>query len=215
MNYLILADFGAATVIISFGAIMGKCNLFQLWIFATIEVVFYTLNEAISTQIFGVKDIGGSMLIHTFGAYFGIAGSFFFQNVKALEDKEGRYTFNYYSAGIAMIGTTFLYLYWPSFNAALGVFGSQMHRAIINTLLASSTSVLSAVLFSRICTNHLDMVVLINATLAGGAGIAGSADLISKPYGSMIVGFVVGAVATIGFTWAQPFIRNTLKIHDT
>jgi ammonium transporter Rh len=49
LNYLILGDFGAAAVIISFGAILGKCSLFQLWVLATIEMVFYTLNEEIAT----------------------------------------------------------------------------------------------------------------------------------------------------------------------
>lgn len=41
-------------------------------------MVFYTLNERICTVIFNVKDIGGSMTIHVFGAYFGLVASFFF-----------------------------------------------------------------------------------------------------------------------------------------
>ncbi len=65
-------------MLVSFGAILGKCSLFQLWVFATIEMVFYTLNEAICTVIFNVQDIGGSMTIHAFGAYFGLVASYFF-----------------------------------------------------------------------------------------------------------------------------------------
>ncbi len=86
LNYLILGDFGAAAVIISFGAILGKCSLFQLWVLATIEMVFYTLNESIAMVIFNVKDIGGSMTIHTFGAYFGLVASYFFQNEASIKD---------------------------------------------------------------------------------------------------------------------------------
>lgn len=41
---LITADFGAAVILISFGAILGKCNLTQLWFLATFEVIFYTFN---------------------------------------------------------------------------------------------------------------------------------------------------------------------------
>lgn len=54
LNYthIIMADFGAGAVLISFGAILGKCSIFQLWAMATIEVFFYCLNEAILTDIF-------------------------------------------------------------------------------------------------------------------------------------------------------------------
>lgn len=52
MNELILADFGAGAVLISFGAILGKVNLFQLWAIATIEIFIYCLNEAILMEIF-------------------------------------------------------------------------------------------------------------------------------------------------------------------
>jgi ammonium transporter Rh len=68
--------------------------------------------------IFNVKDNGGSMTIHCFGAVFGIVASYFFQNEKALKDTDKKYKFSYYSTLIAMIGTLFLFMYWPSFNAA-------------------------------------------------------------------------------------------------
>jgi ammonium transporter Rh len=115
------------------------------------EMVFYTCNEAIASVIFNVKDKGGSMTIHTFGASFGLAASYWFSNTKAIAkdgDKTKRH--NYYSAVIAMIGTLFLFVYLPSFNAALNEFGSAQQRAIINTLLANTTAVISAFYFCRV-----------------------------------------------------------------
>lgn len=47
--------------------------MFQLFIVASVEVIFYTLNAAIITEIFKASDLGGSMIIHVFGAYFGLA----------------------------------------------------------------------------------------------------------------------------------------------
>jgi len=44
---LIAADFGAAAVMISFGGILGKCNLAQLCVMAFFELIFYSINEAI------------------------------------------------------------------------------------------------------------------------------------------------------------------------
>lgn len=51
-QFLILGDFGAGAVLISFGVILGKCSIFQLWVMATIEVFFYCINEAIIIEIF-------------------------------------------------------------------------------------------------------------------------------------------------------------------
>lgn len=49
---MILADFAAGAVLISFGAILGKCSLFQLFVMATFEVFFYCINDAILFVIF-------------------------------------------------------------------------------------------------------------------------------------------------------------------
>jgi len=86
---------------------------------ATLEILFFGFNETICVAFLGAVDCGGSMYVHTFGAYFGIAASLFFNKAKALRDDAGRCEGNYESQLIAMIGTIFLWMYWPSFNGAL------------------------------------------------------------------------------------------------
>lgn len=116
---LIMGDFGAAAVLITFGAVLGKVSVMQLWVIATFEIIFYTLNEAICAGTLQAVDMGGSMYVHTFGAYFGVAACFFFQTKKAKLDEFSRCGGGYYTQLIAMVGTLFLWMFWPSFNGAL------------------------------------------------------------------------------------------------
>lgn len=94
---LIIGDFGAAAVLISFGAILGKCSLQQLWLLATIEIFFYALNESIGAGLLKAVDMGGSIFVHTFGAYFGLSASYFFQNKRAILNEKGKCEGDYYS----------------------------------------------------------------------------------------------------------------------
>lgn len=118
--YLLQADFAAGAVLISFGAILGKCSIFQLWAMATIEVFFYCINEAILNEIFIIYDIGGSIVIHTFGAFFGLSVALFYKADDAIADKNQLNIGNYLSDLVSMVGTLFLFAYWPSFNGATG-----------------------------------------------------------------------------------------------
>ena len=71
-------EFAAGAVLISFGAVLGKTTHFQLVIMALFEILFYKFNEHTALhweKTKGFKDVGGSMIIHAFGAYFGLAGS--------------------------------------------------------------------------------------------------------------------------------------------
>lgn len=68
---LINADFAAGAVLISLGGILGVSSPFQLTVMVLIEVFLYSLNEYIGAEIFKAIDVGGSMFIHAFGAYFG------------------------------------------------------------------------------------------------------------------------------------------------
>lgn len=69
-------------------------------------------------QVFGALDVGGSITIHAFGAYYGLAAALVLAPVHAgaAHPKNGA---SYVSDMTAMIGTIFLFIFWPSFNGAL------------------------------------------------------------------------------------------------
>lgn len=47
IQVILNGDYGAAAVLITFGAILGKCSLFQLFGLASIECFLFALNRAI------------------------------------------------------------------------------------------------------------------------------------------------------------------------
>ena len=73
---LITGDFGAGCVLISFGALLGKTTPLQLALVVFFEILFYALNETIGVVECMAVDMGGSMYVHTFGAFFGLAASY-------------------------------------------------------------------------------------------------------------------------------------------
>jgi len=78
---------------------------------------FYGLNEAIGVGLFKATDMGGTIFVHTFGAYYGLAASYFFQPTRAATSNN--LSDSYQSNTVAMVGSIFLWMYWPSFNGAL------------------------------------------------------------------------------------------------
>lgn len=78
MPAIINADFCAAAVLITMGGLLGKTTFSQLFLLVTIECIFYSLNVVIVLEKLHVLDIGGSLTIHMFGAYFGLAATYFF-----------------------------------------------------------------------------------------------------------------------------------------
>lgn len=76
------------------------------------------------------------MVVHAFGAYFGLAVSFVMRP-KCEENNAGTNEGTTYTSDVfAMVGTIFLWLFWPSFNSALMDDVTQQHRAILNTYLS-------------------------------------------------------------------------------
>ncbi|CAN7943752.1 unnamed protein product [Ixodes pacificus] len=216
---MIGAEFTAAVVLISFGAVLGKTSPLQLLVMAIIEVVIFACNEHLGIEKFLAVDIGGSIFLHTFGAYFGLAVTFVLNKKEYREhSKEGSV---YHSDVFAMIGTLFLWLFWPSFNAALA-FGDARHRAVINTfmcLLACTVTAFAAFLslVSQVFKQNLPIlqVHIQNSTVAGGVAMGATADMMVHPYGAFIIGSVAGALSVFGYKFITPFLCRRLRIHDT
>lgn len=207
---LINADYTAATVLISYGAVIGRVSPTQLVVMALLEVIFSTANVIIGAYELGINDPGGSMLIHVFGAAFGLAVAYMIGD----KSKHANPKTSLINGTFAMIGTLFLFAFWPSFNAAL-LTGPGQHRAVVNTVLAICCSALTAFLLSRGIHSgkHLDMEHIQNSTLAGGVAIGAACNMLLHPWGAMLLGTVSGAVSAYGFTFFIPFFAN-LGIRD-
>jgi ammonium transporter Rh len=155
------------------------------------------------------------MVIHTFGAFFGLAVAFFYQPKAAIADVRGIGKSNYLSDLVSMLGTMYLFCFWPSFNAALGS-GASMHRAIINTYLGMTSSVIGSIIAARMTHGgKLNMEIILNASLAAGVGVGSAADIIVMPFGAMLAGFVTGIVSSLGFAYISNFLRKKIQLHDT
>lgn len=119
-------------------------------------MIFYSLNVVICKGILQAVDVGGGITIHLFGAYFGVICAFFFNGHRAIRDDERRGMGGYTSNTIAAIGTCFLFIYFPSFNAAM-LEGAAQHRAIINTLLSITTSAITACFVNSVYEGKFNM----------------------------------------------------------
>ncbi|GBL73139.1 Ammonium transporter Rh type B [Araneus ventricosus] len=211
---LIGGNFASATVLISFGALLGKTSPLQLVIMAILEITIFACNEHLGLHIYKAADIGGSIFLHTFGAYFGLSVTYMLYRKEAAgHTKDGS---NYHSDIFAMIGTIFLWMFWPSFNSALGT-GDEQHRSVINTFMALLACCTMTFAISSLVDGEgrLNMVHIQNATLAGGVAIGSTSNMNVHPFGAMIIGALAAIISTIGYRVATPYLAKHMKIHDT
>jgi ammonium transporter Rh len=213
MLELIKADFCVGAVLITYGGILGKVTPFQLMIIGLFETILFSLNEEIALKL-GVADLGGSMVIHQFGAFFGLAITMVVSPASSKGNPQNAAI--YHSDTFAMIGTIFLWMFWPSFNGALGS-ENQQQRAIINTYFGLTASCLAAFAASHMFRHEQKfcMVDVQNATLAGGVAMGTVCDQLIYPASALTIGFLAGFVSVIGYVYVQPFLERKLGLHDT
>lgn len=159
-------------------------------------------------------DVGGSIIVHVFGAYFGLAASAVLTKTTWKEDPQNAAT--YHSDLFAMIGTTFLFVFWPSFVASpAGPYDQE--RAIIATLLSLVGSTVTAFVMSQLMRGgQFCMVDVQNATLAGGVAIGTAANLaVLSPAEALTIGVASGILSVLGYTVVQPNLQKYIGLHDT
>lgn len=221
---MIDSAFCAGAAMITFGAILGKVSPTQLTYLLVLEVPLYAINQHLVVDKLNALDVGGSITIHAFGAYYGLAASMVLSISGSGVDhhKNGA---SYTSDMTAMIGTIFLWLFWPSFNGALasdpaaimpGAGGGQRQFfCVMNTIMALLGAAIAAFASSAASNGKFNMVHIQNATLAGGVAIGSAANLSFSPAGAVAVGVIAGIMSTTGFRYLTPMLESRIGLRDT
>ncbi|MDF0673426.1 MAG: hypothetical protein P0120_03640 [Nitrospira sp.] len=213
---LMLAEFSVATALIAMGAVLGRLRVFQYALLTLVLIPLYALNEYLvldngSGLTKGFQDSAGSIIIHAFGAYFGLAASLV---LTTAEQRSQPIESDPTSDRFAMLGSMVLWLFWPSFATAIVPF-EQMPQTIVNTVLALSGATLATYFLStHFHHGKTSMVDMANAALAGGVSIGSTCNLVS-PTGAFGIGLLAGALSVIGFVFIQPILESKIKLIDT
>merc|ERR1719353_2490011 len=140
--------FCAGAVMISYGAVLGKTTPSMLMVMGILETMAFWVNNWIVFDVLGAHDVGGGMVIHTFGAYFGLAATFVLYDVGSDEHKDEATCYS--SDLFSLTGTLLLWLLWPSFNAAVAGSPEAENLAIVNTLICGCGCILGFGVVSRV-----------------------------------------------------------------
>ena len=198
------------------GAGLGRLRLYQYALLSLLAVPFYMLNEwlvldggLIITQ--GFTDAAGSIVIHAFGAYFGLGLAIALTKARHLTANiESDETSDRFS----MLGSMVLWLFWPSFCAAI-VPEMQVAQTVINTILSLCGATLATYVVSTLLRKGKPALGdLANASLAGGVAIGATCNLVSAPI-AFLIGLAAGSVCVVGYKLIQPKLQVRFRIVDT
>jgi ammonium transporter Rh len=137
--------------------------------------------------------------VHLFGALFGLAVSKMLHFKGVSSSKQAPV---YHSDLFSLIGTLFLWVYYPSFNGLLAHSTLSQSKAIVNTLAAICAScVVTFGISSLAGRGKLNVLHVQHATIAGGIAIGSVVDLNVQIYVALIVGSIAGFLSTIGYQY--------------
>ncbi|XP_009071991.1 PREDICTED: ammonium transporter Rh type B-like, partial [Acanthisitta chloris] len=215
---MVSADFCTTSVLISSGAVLGRLNPVQMLLLTLLGVTCCSLNEYILLSLMGVSDTGGSLTVHTFGAYFGLMVSrLLHQPHMEKRKREEQQDMEPQLDVFAVVGTIYLWIFWPSFTSATTVHDHVEPWAVLNTYFSMVASTVATFILSPLLHGEstLRMVQLQDATLAGAAVMGMAGEMLLTPFGALIAGLLVGLISPLGFKFFTPFLRFRLKIQDT
>jgi ammonium transporter Rh len=215
IDKLILAEFAAASLLICAGAVLGRLKMHQYLLLGVLFVPFYALNEWIVLNgglglIAKFTDTGGSIVIHAFGALFGLGVAV---SMTTQEEYETVIESDETSDRYSLLGSMVLWVFWPSFCAAL-VAPADVPRTAVNVILALCGSTIATYVASVQLRGKISAADIANATLAGGVAIGSTCDQ-AIPVVAFIIGILAGVISTCGFAIFQSKFTDMIKKVDT
>uniref|UniRef100_A0A8C9F669 Rh family B glycoprotein (gene/pseudogene) n=1 Tax=Pavo cristatus TaxID=9049 RepID=A0A8C9F669_PAVCR len=213
---MVSADFCTAAILISTGAVLGRVYPIQMLLMALLEVPLFACNEYILRSLLGVSDSGGSLTIHTFGAYFGLMVSRVLHQPHKDKRKEQQ-DVGHQPDVFAVVGIICLWIFWPSFASATTAHDSAEPWAVLNLYFSLAASTLATFILSPILYEEgtLQVAQLQDATLASAAVMGMAGEMLSTPFGALTAGFLASQFSLLSSRFLSPILRSRLKTEDT
>ena len=163
----------------------------------------------------GFVDFAGSAAIHTVGGTASLIGIIFVgaRIGKFERDENGKVikvnVIQGHNMTIGALGVLIMWFGWYGFNGAAATEEGQLARIFVTTTIAPSVALLVTMIYTWIRNKKPDLVMSMNATLAGLVGItAGCSNL--DIIGALVVGVVSGFLV-MGGTW---LLEQKLHLDD-
>lgn len=217
IDELILAEFATASLLICAGAVLGRLKMPQYLALGALFIPCYMFNEWIILKngfgiipVGGIADTGGSIIIHAFGALFGLGVALTMTTPRELttvvetDDTSDRFS---------LLGSMVLWIFWPSFCSAL-VPPELVPATALNVILALCGATVATYIATMMLRGKISVADIANASLAGGVAIGSTCDH-ATPIQAIVIGVLAGVLSTFGFAVILPWLQKTIKKVDT
>ena len=147
----------------------------------------------------GAVDFAGSGVVHAMGGCIGLAGGLVVGPRIGKYSKDGRpQAIPGHNIPMVVLGTFILAFGWFGFNPGSTLSGTDLRISfiVVNTMLASVTAALGALLTLQLKGLKHDPSMMCNGMLAGLVAITAPCAFVN-PIGAAIIGFVAGVVVVL------------------
>ncbi len=159
----------------------------------------------------GFIDFAGSTVVHSVGAWIGLAG------IIVLGPRIGRFNadgssnkIQGHSMVLAAAGGMILLVGWIGFNGGSTTTGSPAFaRIVTNTILAAVVGGTAGLILGRVHDGLYEPRRALNGMLGGLVGITAGCDAVG-PHGALFIGLICGAAVV----YSEDFIANRFKLDD-
>ena len=161
----------------------------------------------------GMIDFAGSTVVHSLGAWVGLAGAIVVGPRLGVFGKEGKVNkIQGHSLVLAVVGVLILWFGWFGFNGGSTLSGdASIAKIIANTMLAAGASGLSCFFISMALHERREVNVekLLNGVVGGLVAITAGCVVV-EPVGAVVIGLIAGTVLYA----AEWIILNVLRVDD-
>jgi ammonium transporter, Amt family len=153
----------------------------------------------------GAVDFAGSGVVHAMGGIIGLAGAIVLGPRIGKYDKNGRpQPIPGHNIPIVVLGTFILAFGWFGFNPGSTLAGTDLRISfvVVNTMLASITGAIGAMIALEVKGLKHDPSMLCNGMLAGLVAITAPCAFVS-PWAGALIGFVAGVIVVYSVLFVE------------